>query len=540
MARLIQYEDLALAIEPGRGERYQVRTLVSPYGAAAAPFILPFGRKELEEMIQSVGAGVLRCRAAASSRPARDLVRPETTEETAFSFHEIGARLFRALFHEAVQETYWWSRGRTESHLDRGLRLRLVLPTDTPASALLEALPWELLYCEQTGDFLARSVLTPVVRQLPLSRVASSPFSNTVPAGLRILIAVANPSGTTPLGVADERARILAAWCRQRGAEVKVLHPATLAGLTEALRSEHFEVLHFIAHGSFDAGAGVGSLLLETDRGGVEAVPGSLLAATLHASRELRLVFLNSCRTAELGHRPGQDPLLGTAAALVRHGVPAVIAMQFPISDRAATLFGEAVYRSLARGSSLEAAVGDGRLALHQADTESWEWITPALFTALSDASVFRPLCSAPLDIARAVGLLGAQSYERARQVVDSCFEEGLDSADLHYYKALALLGDRRPRSLDVEELRPVEASAIRVLLLADRAAHHLCLLAFLQKDFYLENHLVPPQPGYEELLEQAAALPLDEAKLQELVDLVPGIKAFADHVAERARSGSR
>jgi hypothetical protein len=427
------------------------------------------------------------------------------------------------------------------------LRIRLVLPAETADSALLQALPWELLYCEQTSDFLARSVLTPVVRQLVLPR-ASSPFPDTAAARVRILIAVATPQGTGPLGEAHERARILHAWCQQQSAEVKLLLPATLPGLYEALRSERYQVVHFIAHGSFDAKAGVGSLLLETPEHEPHFVPGGLLADTLRASRELRLVFLNSCNSAQLGHRPGQDPLLGTAVALVRRGVPAVIAMQFPISDRAARTFSEAVYRSLARGSSLEAAVGDGRFALHQADTDSWEWITPALFTALSGSEIFQPLCSAAEDrsargeeaVARVASLLAARSYGRARQVIESCLEEGSDLADLHYYLALALLGDRRPRLLKVEEFRPVEASACRVLQVDDCAAHHLCLLAFLRKDLYLENYLVPPAPGYEELLERAAASPLQPARLAELVQLVPWARAVVDLVDGRSRRDSQ
>jgi len=131
-----------------------------------------------------------------------------------------------------------------------------------------------------------------------------------------------------------------------------------------------------------------------TRDGEPDFVPGSQLAETLRASRELRLVFLNSCESAQVGHRPGQDPLLGLAAALVRGGMPAVIAMQFPVSDEAARVFSEAVYRSLAHGNPLDAAVADGRLALYREKPGSWEWITPVLVTALSESEVFRPLCT--------------------------------------------------------------------------------------------------------------------------------------------------
>jgi len=532
MARIIDYEDLALAIEPDREGRYQVRTLSSPYGLTAEPFILPFGRQEMEELVQKVGVGL--------AVPARDLGPTESKQPSSASFRETGARLFRSLFPGTLHETYLRSRGRFESRPDQGLRLRIVLPVDVPDAGLLQALSWELLYCEQTGDFLARNVLTPVIRQLALSGVAPS-LPETEASCVRVLIAVASPRGLPPLDHADEHARILQAWRQQPKAKVKLLRPATLRGLTEALRSDHYQVVHFICHGAFDLEMGEGSLLLETPGGEPYFVSGDVLAETLRASRELRLVFLNSCKSAQVARQPGQDPLLGTAAALVRRGLPAIIAMTAPISDSAARLLSEAVYRSLARGNSIEAAVADGRLALFQENPRAWEWITPALFAALGDSNVFRPLCSAAENLStrqeEAVSLLKRQSYGRAQELIESCLEGGEDLADLYYYLALALLGGRQPRRLKLEDFRRVEASARRILPLADRAAHHFCFLAFLQRDFYLTNYLLPPEPAYNDLLKQAAEAPFDPSRLEELVRLVPEARAEIKSMTDRLES---
>jgi hypothetical protein len=547
MARLIQYEDLALAIESDGAGGYRVNILNSPYGLAAAPFSLPFSHGDVEAMVQELGDVVLGSPDAGGPKAARHMApaEPGPRRNAEWSLRETGARLFQALFQGTVRDAYLLSRGRTETFPDRGLRVRIVLPPD---AGTLQALPWELLYCEQTDDFLTRNVLTPVVRQLAISGVSSA-FRTTDPH-IRILIVVASPTGPglPALGYLEEHARILEAWCQQEKAEVKLLPQATLRGLYEALRSDHYHVVHFIAHGDFDLETGKGSIFLETSDREPHAVPGKVLADTLRASRELRLVFLNSCVSAQVGLRPGQDPLLGTAAALVRRGVPAVIAMQFSISDVAARNFSEAVYRSLARGSSLEAAVADGRLALFQAEPESWEWITPALFTTLSESSVFLPLCSAADDrravqeeaVARAVSLLSARSYERALQVIESCLDQGADLADLHYYRALSLLRDRRPRFLSVEQIRQIEISARRVLSLDDCAAHHLCFLAFLQRDFYLENYLLPPEPAYEDLLKRASAARLEPDKLAELVRLVPWAGEVAGLVTEPVKGDFR
>jgi hypothetical protein len=83
------------------------------------------------------------------------------------------------------------------------------------------------------------------------------------------------------------------------------------------------------------------------------------------------------------------DPFAGVASALVMAGVPAVIAMQFPISDAAAIEFAGTFYPRLVDGFPVEAAVAEGRKALRTADTKSWEWATPVLFMRSKDGALF-------------------------------------------------------------------------------------------------------------------------------------------------------
>ncbi len=72
----------------------------------------------------------------------------------------------------------------------------------------------------------------------------------------------------------------------------------------------------------------------------------------------LRLVVLNSCEGARTTLT---DPYAGVATTLVRLGVPAVVAMQFEISDEAAIVFAEELYTNLiGRQDPIDAAVGRG------------------------------------------------------------------------------------------------------------------------------------------------------------------------------------
>jgi hypothetical protein len=73
---------------------------------------------------------------------------------------------------------------------------------------------------------------------------------------------------------------------------------------------------------------------------------------------------------------------------LIRSAVPAVVGMQFSISDRAAARFAEAFYRSLAQGAAVDTAVTRGRLEILR-DRTSLEWATPALHLRVPDGRLF-------------------------------------------------------------------------------------------------------------------------------------------------------
>jgi hypothetical protein len=74
------------------------------------------------------------------------------------------------------------------------------------------------------------------------------------------------------------------------------------------------------------------------------------------------------------------------AAALIsRGGIPAVVAMQFPISDKAAIAFSGAFYSRLAAGDPVSAAATEGRLAILELERECPEWVTPVVYLAGKD-----------------------------------------------------------------------------------------------------------------------------------------------------------
>ncbi len=102
-------------------------------------------------------------------------------------------------------------------------------------------------------------------------------------------------------------------------------------------------------------------MVLCKDDGSPDLVSGEALGRLLHNARGLRLVLLNACE----GSRTGQaDPFAGVAQTLVQQGIPAVVAMQFEISDTAAIAFAQAFYTGLADGQPIDVALTHARVAI--------------------------------------------------------------------------------------------------------------------------------------------------------------------------------
>jgi hypothetical protein len=119
------------------------------------------------------------------------------------------------------------------------------------------------------------------------------------------------------------------------------------------------------------------------------------IARILHNKPSLRLVVLNSCEGARTSN---VDPFSGVATTLIEFGIPAVIGMQFEITDEAAIAFSASLYRALAQGLPVDAAIGAARCAI-VAEREA-EFGTPVLFLRAADARLFDLESSVRLNIA--------------------------------------------------------------------------------------------------------------------------------------------
>ncbi len=375
----IDYEDFIVQVGPERDGKVNLRVLQSPAGEGGGSFSLPWTPGEWAWL----RAGLMRD------------VGPAGGEAPPAPFR-IGETLFSALFSGQVGGLWARSLGVTP---ERGLRLQLRfrLESEPLGAAFLHSLPWELLYQPDIRDFLALSRLTPVVRYLEVARPASV---LPLPSVLRILVVIADAPGLAPLDLVRERREIEAAWGGSPQVEVKFLEEPMAEALREALLASPFHVLHFMGHGGLDPSTGDGLLFFGASDGKLDSpsgeVSGEALATLLKDFKTLRLVVLNACKTGRGGE--GLDPFAGVATALVMAGIPAVVAMQLPISDLAAIAFSRTLHLRLAAGDPVDAAVTEGRQAIYTTSPGTLEWAIPVLFTRVSDGRIFDRLARRATD----------------------------------------------------------------------------------------------------------------------------------------------
>ena len=131
---------------------------------------------------------------------------------------------------------------------------------------------------------------------------------------------------------------------------------------------------------------GEGIVALCDDAGEAHNLGASDLGLLLGDHDSLRLTVLNSCDGARADKL---DIFSSTAAVLVRKGTPAVIAMQYEITDRAAIELSRSFYTAIARGLPVDTALTEARKAVALALPGTVEWGTPVLHLRARDGRIF-------------------------------------------------------------------------------------------------------------------------------------------------------
>jgi hypothetical protein len=357
---MMRYHDLTLTITEHQGQGYDLTAISSETGRVSV--ILPLPSPELQAQLGRMSA----------------LPRGGTTDAAA---RAAGEALFR-----------WIAAGPVESHLrvawDRAQRsragLRIRLSIDPPEIA---AWPWELLRDPGRGHIFATSPNTLLVRYYDQTEHFGSLVEQETDLPLNLLLVLP----TTPdLQLDQERQNIERVVAMLP--DVLRLHvldgTITRTALTDALLVGDYDIVHFSGHGTFREGRGY--IGLNRPDGKPDWMDGAALSQIAVNYESTRLVILNACSS---GRVDDARAFQGLAPQLVRFGVPAVIAMQYPIGDEAAITFAHEFYKSLCLGDGagqVDVAVAYARSMLAIVHPHSPAWSTPVLYTHAADGVIYR------------------------------------------------------------------------------------------------------------------------------------------------------
>jgi len=299
---------------------------------------------------------------------------------------DFGRRLFAYVVRDDVARLY--------SRIPLGTFVRIHILTNRPD---LQSLPWE--YLQDPNQVPGPGSERSVIRIVPtIGRAVPAPLPK-VPAGqkIKILFVYADPSSEGPVSWPNVRAsidQVFASKIPPDRYEITPI-PGTPQALFKAFENaaDRYEIFQFSGHGDLDPNSNEGRLLLlnEADSSKSIPLPASLLAGLLN-NRGIRLAVLSACMT---GAGNSADPFSVMAEALIRSGIPAVVANQLPVPDASVATFVGPLYTNLLTTGDIDVAVSQGRiklaLDLGTSPLASLEWGIPTLFRHIAASQVFLP-----------------------------------------------------------------------------------------------------------------------------------------------------
>lgn len=322
-------------------------------------------------------------------RPHLDEDLRRRLKEAALDPAQCGTFLFEALLPEGDDLLAGYREGSAIArHEEKRLRFRLHVAIDAPAK--LHELHWEVMYDPRLELALSRSRSTAFSRYLGVDvdkgdQVAERP---------KLLVVIPTPSNLAEYNLAEidggaVKQALEKVLVPLHGFDFEFLEgPATLRRVFDRLLSGDVHALHLHAHGQLLKGAPAASLILEAEDGRCAFVHEKDFAEIFEGELNLRLITLIACSSAAMSR--DDEPFSGLGPALVKRGIPAVLAMRRPISVRAASLFTEVFYRNLSRSGLIDEAVNQTRMQLHVDKIRSLEWSTPVLFMRLAGGRLWQ------------------------------------------------------------------------------------------------------------------------------------------------------
>jgi hypothetical protein len=321
-------------------------------------------------------------------RLAGMIARIESDICTHDDLRELGAELWTGLTAEAVGRAVAEARRRPDSFF----QLCLELPPE------LEQVPWEALYDLERAIFFAADLDHCVVRTPHIERKPTPPIK-APNEELPLLAVVPEGSG---LGVEQELNNLKRAVKLVDKLRVSDLRGrVTPNSILEHLRRVQPDIFHFVGHGELDSSGDVTIRLNGEEGGQAEFWQRAQQFSVPFAQQRVRLAVFNCC----YGGRTTRTSLSGLGPLLLQRGVPAIVAMRYPIADELARSFSETFYNALLKGEEsgyVDVAIQQARCRFYMnATVDQWRSvITPVLYLARGQEKLFNIAPSEPKPVA--------------------------------------------------------------------------------------------------------------------------------------------
>ena len=296
----------------------------------------------------------------------------------------LGQQLYSGLFQGNLRDSWTCAQGIAQ-HRREVLQLRLGLK-----GRHLPRLPWEVLHAGDrplaTGTDVVFSRYQPGTSLFKQTRILPEP------GPLKILMAIASPSDRDSLQLKREVLHLQQELQNRTANPLKnsphspeiqltILEQPDREQLTQALEQGHYQVLHYAGHSNL--GSRGGELYLVSSRTGLtETLSGDDLAGLL-VNNGIQMAVFNSCRGA-YGDSSGladDSPERNLTEALVKRGIPAVLAMAESIPDDVALTLTRLFYRNLNQGYPVDLSLSRARAGLISAyGSHQLYWALPILY----------------------------------------------------------------------------------------------------------------------------------------------------------------
>jgi len=295
---------------------------------------------------------------------------------------KFGKRLYQIIFPAAIDRHFNQTEAVARSKNSK-VRIRLTIDPDP-----LAQLPWEFLYREERGYFLATNPDTVLSHYLDLPLPPGYVRQREGP--LHMLTIISSPTDQPRLNVDrwDQIVREALSKPLEEGRlTLQTVRQATFGNIEAALlKPPPPDIVQFVGHGVYRNGTGY--LALVNDSGGTEEVDDERFAAIFAGVQDrLGLVCLATCESAK---SDSPKSFLGIAPRLVQRGTPAVVAMRYPVRVSTAEIFLESFYKAVAARKPVDWAVQWARNAISiQVGLNNRDFATPVLFMRARDGNIF-------------------------------------------------------------------------------------------------------------------------------------------------------